>query len=174
MEDSMLGRRKPDLIVPIRDRRQRKRYLTLKNFGKLMLALLAVFTVITVRSEMRDPDHASYGRLVNRELPSPVQPKPVEVVHEQAPAVDDSTRADPMLTTPAAREQYLHAGTNVVGGPLAAPLPAPALASVEPLPRAEASVATGQTRVAIVGGIDGVQVVHQTRRRPVLSGGFGK
>jgi hypothetical protein len=167
----MLSHR-PDLIVPIRDRRQGKRYLTLKNFGIVLLVLLVLFVIVSVRSEMRDPDQGKYGRLVNRELPSPVRPQPLEVVSEQKP-VDDNTHADPMLTTPAAREQYLHAATNMPDA-TAAPVTV-AAATIEPLPRAEASVATGQTRVAIVGGgTDGVKIVQQTRRRPVLSGGFGK
>jgi hypothetical protein len=85
--------------------------------------------------------------------------------------VDDNTHADPMLTAPAAREQYLHADTNA---PDVAVAPATMVSGVEPLARAEASVATGQTRVAIVGGTDGVKIVQQTRRRPVLTGGFGK
>ena len=42
------------------------------------------------------------------------------------------------------------------------------------MPRAEASVASGETRVAIVGGTEGVQIVTRQRRAPVLSGGFGR
>ena len=38
----MLRKRRPDLIVPIRDRRQHKRYLTLRNFGYSVIALLVL------------------------------------------------------------------------------------------------------------------------------------
>lgn len=156
--------RKRDLIVPIRDRRQRKRYLTLKNFGWATLAFGILFTGISIRSELRGTS-ADYGRLFQRELDVPVVQKPVEVVREQTPEpVPDQTHADPTLLEPMAREQWLYGDPHAPQ--TAAALPAPA--------RAEASVAAGQTRVAIVGGIEGVTVVQRERRKPVLTGGFGR
>jgi hypothetical protein len=72
--------RKPDLIVPIRDRRQSKRYLTLKNFGIVVGVLVVIFVGISIRSEMRGTS-VDYGRLMQRELPSDPGPlKPREVV----------------------------------------------------------------------------------------------
>ena len=160
----MFRRRRPDLIVPIRDRRQRKRYLTLKNFGIAMAVLVVLFIGVNIRSELRGTDGSSYGRLFEREI-QPVEQKPMEVVKEEAPvAVDDATHADPMLVAPMVREQWLHADTTTDG----------TLTNVQPMPRAEASVASGETRVAIVGGPAGVSIVRQERRKPVLSGGFGR
>jgi hypothetical protein len=158
-----MRRRHPDLIVPIRDRRQRKRYLTLKNFGIAMGVFVVLFIAITIRSEMRGNGPSNYGRLVERELP-PVahEQKPVEVVRE-TPTVDvEQTHADPMLTAPMAREQWLHAQTETA----AVPVPI--------APRVAASVVSGETEVAIVGGPEGVQIVQKERRRPTLSGGFGR
>lgn len=158
-------RRRPDLIVPIRDRRQHKRYLTLKNFGIAMAVLTVLFIAISIRSEYGGTDNSSFGRLVEREMPVVEQKKPVEVVEEQSPAsVDDATHADPMLVAPMAREQWLRGDTTTDGS----------LTNVQPMPRAEAAVASGETRVAIVGGPNGVSVVRQERRQPVLAGGFGR
>jgi hypothetical protein len=156
-----MWRHKPDLIVPIRDRRQHKRYLTLKNFGYALIAAIVLFIGITISSEMRGNGPANYGRLVDRELPQVVEQKPVEVVNE-TPAIDnEQTHADPMLTAPMAREQWLHAQT-----------PAPVPVNVPS--RVEAAVSSGETGVAVVGGPEGVKIVQKERRRPTLSGGFGR
>src|ERR1041384_7907759 len=56
----VMNRHRPDLIVPIKDRRQRKRYLTLKNFGWFMLAAVVIFIGITIRSEMRGRSSGDY------------------------------------------------------------------------------------------------------------------
>jgi hypothetical protein len=156
-----MRRHRPDLIVPIHDRRQHKRYLTLKNFGYAMIAAVVLFIGITILSEMRGNGPASYGRLVDRELPHAVEQKPVEVVNERPTIDNEQTHADPMLTAPMAREQWLHAQ-------------APAPVAVHVPPRVEAAVASGETDVAIVGGPEGVKIVQKERRRPTLSGGFGR
>jgi hypothetical protein len=130
-----------------------------------MVAFLVLFAVISIRSELRGTS-ADYGRLMQRELPPVVQPaRPVEVVTEAAPApVPEATHADPMLLAPMAREQWLHDNPNA----------AASVTTAEVMPRAEVSVATGETRVAIVGGTEGVNVVKRDRRQPVLAGGFGR
>jgi hypothetical protein len=158
-----MRRQRPDLIVPIRDRRQRKRYLTLKNFGIAAAIFVVLFIGITIHSEMRGNGPANYGRLVERELPpgDRVQ-KPVEVVRETPTVSVEQTHADPMLVAPMAREQWLHAQTETT----AVPVPI--------APRAAASVVSGETELAIVGGPEGVQVVQKERRRPTLTGGFGR
>lgn len=160
-----MNRHRPDLIVPIRDRRQHKRYLTLKNVGIAAGTLFVLFVIVTLRSEMRGTGPAYYGRLYERELPKVEQklPAPVEVVSEQASTpVDDATHADPMLVAPAARSQWLQDD------------PATPTVDAVALPRAQASVASGETRVAIVGDGNGVAIVQQQRKRPVLAGGFGR
>lgn len=156
--------RKPDLIVPIRDRRQHKRYLTLRNFGYALIAALVVFLGITIRSEMRGTAPANYGRLVERELPPKVEQKqPLEVVREATPAVtNEQTHADPMLMEPMAREQWLR--DQSTAEPVVVDVPH----------RAAAALATGDTDVAIVGGPEGVKIVQRERRRPTLTGGFGR
>lgn len=153
--------RRPDLIVPIRDRRQRKRYLTLKNFGIVVLVMVVAFIAISIRSEMRGLQPGDYGRLFRSEVPAPVEPEPMEVVREELPAVDDQTHADPLLVEPMARAQWLVDDTTST---------APT-ATVSPV--AAASV-RGEADVAIIGGEEGVSVVRREKRRPVLSGGFGR
>ena len=152
--------RRPDLIVPIRDRRQHKRYLTLKNVGIFGIVSLVAFAAISIRSEMRDLKPGDYGRLFGREAAVEIEQKPVEVVRE-APAVDDQTHADPMLVEPAARAQWLQDDT-------AAPVPTTVV------PVTTADVRGGRSEVTIVGGAGGVAVVRKERRAPVLSGGFGR
>jgi len=68
-----------------------------------------------------------------------------------------------LLLAPMGREQWLHGDPN-----------APVATTATVMPRAEVSVATGETRVAIVGGTEGVSVVKRERRGPVLAGGFGR
>ena len=155
--------RNPDLIVPLRDRRRRKRILTLKNFGIAIVAVIVVFAVITIRSEMRDPDQGSFGQLYSTQLPA-VDPNREEPVTE-AVAVPEQTHADPMLVAPAARSQWLIDEETQ-------PVTSSTIATGET--RAEAAVVSGETRVAIVGGSEGVAVVKRTRREPELSGGFGR
>ncbi len=154
-----MRRHRPDLIVPIHDRRQRKRYLTLKNFAIAVVAAGVLFVGISIRSEMRGTGPANYGRLVAKEMPHVVEQKPVEVVAE-APTVDpEQTHADPMLVQAAAREQWLQAQTTT---PVVVP------------PRAAAAMATGETDVVIVGGPEGVKIVQRERRKATLTGGFGR
>jgi len=153
-------RRRPDLIVPIRDRRQRKRYVTLKNVGIALAVVLVVFVAISIRSEMHDSS-ANYGRLVEHELPPQVEQKPVEVVKE-ASIEHEQTHADPMLTAPMARAQWLEGDLE------------PATPVIPPTipPRTQAALTTGESDVAIVGGPEGVVV--ETEPKPRLKGGFGR
>lgn len=155
---------RPDLIVPVRDRRSRKRILTLKNFAIFVAVLVLLFAIITIRSEMRGSTRGDYGRLFEREAAVEIEQKPVEVVHEAPPPVDDSTHPDPMLTEPAARAQWLQdeqAATTA--------------ATIVPVTPAQAARVTGgSAEVAIVGGNTGVAVVRKDRKKPVLSGGFGR
>jgi hypothetical protein len=155
--------RKPDLIVPIRDRRQRKRYLTLKNVRNAMIVVVIVFAAITIRSELRGTSTADYGRLFERGIPT-VEQKPVEIVHEAAPPVETQS-ADPMLVDAMTREQWLT-------GAVDEPVKIEEIGTVDTARwRTEGAVESG---LAIVGGPDGVEVVQKNRRRPVLSGGFGR
>jgi hypothetical protein len=155
-------RRRPDLIVPIRDRRQHRRYLTLKHFAVFVAVATVLFIIITVRSEMRGRMPGEFGRLFQHEVAADVEQKPVEVVRE-APAVEDATHADPMLIQPAARAQWLQGdptATTVAPVPPTAPPPV---------------IRSSASEVAVVGGPDGVSIVRkEARPKPVLSGGFGR
>jgi hypothetical protein len=146
-------RTRPDLIVPIRDRRARKRYLTLKNIGVTLFALTVLFIAISIRSEMRGRAPGQFGRLFQSEVPA-VEQKPVEVVREAPPS-------EPVAETPPAAQTF-------VIEPVDTPLPATTAPAVQP-------IRSSAAEVAIVGGPDGVAVVQkETRPRPQLSGGFGR
>lgn len=152
--------RKSDLIVPMHDRRKRRRILTLKNFGIAMAILMAAFTIISIRSELDHRNqHGSYGRLLDRRLEKVEvpEPKPVEVVGETT-AVADQSAPDPMLLDPLAREQWLRVDEPQAARATSVAYPA----------------ASTDGDLAIVGGPNGVSVVRQERRKPVLSGGFGR
>ncbi len=148
-------RSRPDLIVPIRDRRQHKRILTLKNFGKVALGIAIFFLGVTIRSDLRRSPSGDYGRLFGKQVSgqTSVQPKRVDVVRE-APVVDQ-TAADPWLLAPAAREQYL--GVNLSVQPTASQVP-------------PAQAAPGEA--AVVNGPNGVTIVRgEATKQPTLSGG---
>jgi len=151
-------RNRPELIVPIRDRRRRKRVLTLKNFRNFALGIAVLLLAVTIQSDLRHLKPGQYGRLFGKQVPSQpeIAPRKIEVVRE-APPVPDQTAADPLLLASAAREQYL--GVNT---PPAPPTVAPA---GEPAPR--------EAGVAIVSGPNGVTIVRgEGKRQPALSGGI--
>jgi hypothetical protein len=150
-------RRSPDLIVPIRDRRQHRRILTLKNFGWFVLVCAIAFAGISIHSEMRGLG-PSGGRLLQKEIP-PVEQKPMEVVREETSAVPEQSHADPTLVEPMTRAQWLQDETAP-----AAVVSAPDVARF----------GESRSEVAIVGGSEGVAIVKKERRQPVLSGGFGR
>jgi hypothetical protein len=162
--------RKPLLIVPIRDRRQHRRILTIRNCAITMLSFAVIFAAISIYNEHRSGPAGEYGRLFGSQVPATntAISRNVDVIKE-AP-VDDQRAADPMLVAPAAREQLLLANTNV---PAAAP--APAAVPIAP-PSAIGSVSGHGT--TIVGDGNGVAIVHasttSTAARPVLSGGIFK
>jgi hypothetical protein len=154
--------RKPLLIVPIRDRRQRRRILTIRNCAISMLSVAVIFATISIYNEARRTPAGEYGRLFGSQVPATntAISRNVDVI-EEAP-VDDQRAADPMLVAPAAREQLLLANTNV---------PAPV-----PPPSAIGNVSGRGT--TIIGDGNGVAVVHpsttSTAAQPVLSGGIFK
>jgi hypothetical protein len=165
-------RRRPDLIVPIHDRRKRRRFLTLRNFRNVAIAALIVFVALTVYSDWRGSRSGDYGRLLSSQLPSRVESRPIEVVQEAGSPPVDQTHADPMLVQPLAREQWLQDDepkTATIATTTATIAPTTTIA---PVP-VEASATAGKD-VTIVGGQDGVSIVRAPRRRAVLSGGFGR
>ncbi len=137
------------MMIP--ERRQRRRIVTLRNFAWLTLVSLLAFAAISLRSELRGRHMHDYGRLVDHQVDAKIERKPVEVIDESTPA--PQTRSEPMEVVS-------------LDAPPTPPPVAVSSASVAPVP--------GDSRVAIVGGPEGVKIVQQTARRPLLRGGFGR
>lgn len=157
---------RPDLIIPIRDRRSRKRVLTLRNFAYAAIAIVVLFAAVTIQSDLRHSKGDSYGRLFGTQVSGQpdVVPQKVEVVRE-AP-VPDETSADPLLIAPAAREQYLGVDSTNMPQPAPQPIVSSSVMTSQP-------VATTQGAVQIVGGPEGVTIAKgQAAPRPTLSGGI--
>lgn len=150
-------RSRPDLIVPIRDRRKHRRILTLKNFCKVALGVAIFFLGVTIQSDLRHSHSDHYGRLFGKQVSgqSGVAAKKVDVVRE-AP-VPDQTAVDPLLLSSAVREQYL--GVN---GPMQPVNVDPALSRFAPA--ADLSMVNGPNGVTMVRG--------EAQKRPTLSGGI--
>jgi hypothetical protein len=167
----MLRPRKPLLIVPIRDRRQRRRILTIRNCAVSMLSVAVLVAAISTYNASRRAPASEYGRLFGGQVQTTntAVSRKVDII-EEGPA-DDQRAGDQMLVAPAAREQSLRADTNVPV-PAAAPIPA----------RSPAAIGNVNGHgTTIVGDGSGVAVVHapatsttSTAPRPVLSGGIFK
>ncbi len=162
---SSMRRSRPDLIVPIRDRRQRRRILTLKNFGYALLVLVAIFGAITIEANLRGRKPGrDFGRLYDRQIESTTAvPKKPEIVQE-AP-VPDQAAADPMLVDAMRREQILRDLGPTLSGP------PPTLSGPRPT---ESRPYVAGSKIAIVGGPEGVTIEQKQRAQPVLRGGFGR
>jgi hypothetical protein len=155
--------RKAAKNVPYPDRRQSKRIVTLRNFRNFALIVLALFAVISIASELRNPGEADFGRLYGREVAKvpETEAKSVESAVVPAEPVDETASADPFLLQSAAREQYL--GVNEPLEPVVTPAPVEA---PTPLPRETA-------RIEISGDANGVAIVQKDNvNAPVLGGGF--
>ncbi|HEV7573126.1 MAG TPA: hypothetical protein VGQ21_16620 [Thermoanaerobaculia bacterium] len=161
----MLRPRKPLLIVPIRDRRQRRRILTIKNCAITMLSVAVVVATISTYNAARRAPANEYGRLFRSEVApaNATVPRKVDIIEEGAA---DDRGTDSMLVAPAAREH--------TDSPALMPAPAPRVAVASP--SAIDNVRGHGT--TIVGDGSGVAVVPapttSTAPRPVLSGGIFK
>lgn len=160
---TIVSKGRTDLIVPLRDRRQHRRIVTIRNVRNAILVLLVAFVFFSIVGEIRGRYAPEYGRLYSRTLPPSapaVNSAPPPIVEEQP--VADQVGADPMLVQPAARGQWLIEEQE--------PLPPPDVASVPVAPAARP-----EGDVTIVGGPNGVAVVSSEQRaKPVLSGGIFK
>src|SRR4051812_48831467 len=156
--------RHPELIVPIRDRRRRKRILTIKNAQNVTLVAVVLFIALTIVSEVRKPKaRDDYGRLFGQQVgaPAPAVQKAPQIVTEGQ--ISDDDHADPLLLSSAAREQYLGVEPNSLQ-PVAAPVEATSI----PAP-------STTDHATIVGDANGVTIVKsETQTRGVLGGGIFK
>ena len=137
---------RPDLIVPIRDRRKRRRILTLKNFRKAILVIAIFFLGVTIQSDLRHGPADEYGRLFRKQVSGQVTVAPKNYPMVREAPIEDQTAADPLLVSAAARGQYL-------------------LATPQEAPRSD---------VAVVGGPNGITIVRgrTEQQHPTLSGGI--
>jgi hypothetical protein len=157
--------RKPLLIVPIRDRRQRRRILTIRNCAISMLSVAVIFAAISIYNERYHGTAEEYGRLFGKQVAVPNEgiARKTDVIKEGP--VADQTAPDPMLVAPAAREQILMANTNVAAAPVAVAPPTPPIGDVR---------GHGTTIVGDGNGVTVVKATTTTESRPVLSGGIFK
>ena len=157
----MMARKK---VVPAVERRSRRRIMTLRNFGIAAVVVVLIIAGLNIRSEMRDTTgDEDFGRLYGREIKKAPAVTPVPVTERVVAPVDESPSADPFSLDAAAREQYL-------GTPSLTPEPVITTNPVVPvIPQGES-----ETRVRIVGGPEGVELVKEERHRPQLGGGFGQ
>lgn len=164
------------LIVPIRDRRTSRRIVTLKNFGRVAIALAVLFVGLTIQSEMRHHGAvAEYGRLFGTQVNRDEKlAKPKYDVVKEAP-VADQTAADPLLMEPAARAQQFGIGLDPIAPPAAAPADTTASGDAFAPRTAVLKGSTNANGVSIVGGSGGVTIVKGgDQQRPTLSGGIFK
>jgi hypothetical protein len=159
--------RRPDLVVPIRDRRQHVRILTLKNFGKAVLAVVVLLVAANFVSEIRQPHNGLYGRLFGQQVAQPPVAAPKLAVITEAP-VEDRDTADPLLIAPAAREQYLGPRELKTAPAAVVPVNDDRFEPRRPL------LSTNHEHVSIVGDAGGVSVVSgpASGERHTLTGGI--
>ncbi len=158
---------RPELNIPNRDRRARRRLLTLKNARLVVLGLVLLTVGVVLYARRQHGNAGDYGRLFGKQVTqTQVQaPRHLDVVTE-AP-VPDQNAADPLLVAPAAREQYLGVDQQPAG-----PAQAPAVPAT-PAPKAIA-IQQGD-RVAVVGDASGVSIARTTGAATLkLRGGFGR
>jgi hypothetical protein len=179
---------KPDRIVLVRDRRQGRRILTLKNFRNAAVAVVVLIAAVTIYAKFRTPKTAdNYGRLYQGQIQTPaVNPKQPDIIQEAAP-ISDADGADPTILSAAARAQYLGTDTPAPAPSAIAPAVTATTATtvvtattattatdVQPAPAQTPPPALKSTGVTIVGGAEGVSIVKEKHEPPALGGGFGK
>ena len=163
-----MDRRQP-LRIPIRDRRERTRIVTLRNFGKAMVVSLVLLTGVQVQSHFRHESGGDYGRIVGREM-QPTRELPQRPAPLVATPIVDQTAADPLLVAPAARAQAL-------GVDVAPEVSMPSAVATDTIASdSRATKREGDEHVTIVGGPSGVDVTTGGSQAPLplLSGGIFK
>lgn len=149
--------------IPEVERRRRKRFLTRRNFAYAFAIVVAILAGLNIRSEMRKPADEGFGRLYSGELKKAPVVETVAITERNVAPIDEAASADPFSLDAAAREQYL-------GRPTLTPEP---VINPDGVFATQASVSS-ESAVRIVGGPEGVTLIQENRRAPVLSGGFGR
>lgn len=161
-----MKRSRAELIVPVRDRRQRRRILTLRNFAIAAAVGVAVLVGITIEANLRNPKTEDYGRLYGNRIAQQVPPVERKADIIQEGTINDQVAADPTLVAAQARAQILT-------GEADAPLTTTATATSALQPPAMLGH-DNAGRLVVVGGPEGVTLVQQHNAKPVLGGGFGR
>lgn len=161
-------RSRPDLVVPVRDRRQRKRYLTLKNLRNALIVLVVIAAGLTAWSAFHGKKTDGYGRLVATQVGTTdtIARKAPPTIVQEAP-INDQTAVDPLLVTANARAQIL-GGTS---SQLPEPVPQTSTGVGVMPPSLRSNPGHG---VSIVGGAEGVTLVRPGAKpveKPLLQGG---
>lgn len=129
------------------ERRQHRRIITLKNFGRVILVAFLAWAAMNVISELRAPRGNEYGRITKRDI------------DRTAPAL--STRAPQVEVV---EESPAPAAEPALAPPLSPP-PSP------PRPLAIQQPSNPASTISIVGDENGVTIVTPRHK---LRGGFGR
>jgi len=151
----------PPTLRPLRDRRQSRRFVTLRNAKWAVLGAGLLLIIVSIYSELRPRDKGDYGRLYSKrriDATTTVGRKPVEVIPEGT--INDATASDPMLIGGASRERYLgvdRTDTMVTGSMPADP------GTIVPQPTSTAGpgnpmLGKKNGRISITGGAGGVEI----------------
>ncbi len=100
----MLPSHAPLLIVPIRDRRRRRRILTIRNIAISMLSVAVVIAAISLYNGARHRPQGEYSHLLGAQatLPNGATPRKDDIITEGPPVYQGPS---PILAAPAAQEQ---------------------------------------------------------------------
>jgi hypothetical protein len=170
----MFGRRKP-LLIPVRDRRQSRRILTLRNFRNVMIAAVIIYGAATLIARWSGSRDDEYGRLLGTQLHGNAQTAAVVPVTEAA--VSSSNSSSDRATAVQEDTPSLTANTLEDGTPAAparvVPLPGrranvlsaspkPAAPAPAPAPLSAQDGSRDRSRFVIVNDGNGVHVERST------------
>ena len=160
-----MKRSRTELIVPVRDRRQHRRILTLRNFAIAAAVGAAALVGITIEANLRNPKTEDFGRLYGNRIAQPAAPpvsRKVDIIREGT--INDQIAADPTLVSAQARAQILSGEADKP----------PVQTTTATAPQGAMIGHDSAGRLVVVGGPEGVTLVQKDNAKPVLGGGFGR
>lgn len=150
-------------LLPPRDRRRRKRVLTLRNARFFALALIGLFVLVSLFFEFRPMRPGQFGRLYERRTRDAAvnARKPYPVIQETN--ISDQIGADPLLLEAARRQQYLGVTPADIAAMREAAQPTAHSPEVIPggTPLLQQNTSQEKARIEITGGPGGVYVKRQ-------------